>query len=252
MIFNVSGGGGAAMNFRVVGGTTAPTTPAVNCIWVNTNVEITSWIFSATEPRPAEAGMIWIYTSTSSIMEFNALKKNAIQVYPISAKQYINGAWVDKTAKSYQGGEWVDWIMYLFKDGDQFENITGGLKGYAYKAYTSGAIVTTPTVSITDVVRFSVGGNTSASALFVENPVDLTPFTKLTINITEYSALAGQVYMIISTNKANNYNYVALTQINGTGLHELQIGDYDGAYYCAISLDGSGAKTIAFDEWRLS
>jgi hypothetical protein len=46
-------------------------------------------------------------------VEFNALKNNGIQVYPLSAKQYVGGAWVDVEAKSYQGGEWVDWIIYL-------------------------------------------------------------------------------------------------------------------------------------------
>lgn len=126
MIFNVSGGGGAALNFRVVGGTTAPTNPAENCIWVNTSTPITRWIFSATEPSPAESGMVWISTGTSSTVEFNALKKNNITVYPISAKQFVGGAWVEKTAKSYQSGAWVEWIRYLYKNGNEYTGITGG------------------------------------------------------------------------------------------------------------------------------
>ena len=43
-------GGGASMNFRVIGGTTAPASPKANDIWVNTDTEITSWDFSTTEP----------------------------------------------------------------------------------------------------------------------------------------------------------------------------------------------------------
>lgn len=127
MIFNVSGGGGAALNFRVVGGTTAPTNPAENCIWVNTNTAITSWIFSATEPSPAEAGMVWISIGVYSVVEFNALKKNGIRVYPLSAKQHVSGAWVDKTAMSYQSGVWVDWWRgELYDSGNTWDDFSTG------------------------------------------------------------------------------------------------------------------------------
>ena len=81
-------------------------------------------------------GQVWIETGTSSPVAFNALKKNGIEVYPISAYQYVNGAWVDKTAKSYQGGEWVDWIrdIYLYDKGNLCNDITGGYEVYKGEA----------------------------------------------------------------------------------------------------------------------
>ena len=133
---NLGVGSGGGLNFKVVCNP-QPAYPKENTIWVDTDVDITSWIFSATEPSPAEAGMVWIAVGTSSTVEFNALKKNGIQVYPISAKQYIGGAWVDKTAKSYQGGEWVEWVTYLYKSGDECTDITGGftvVSGFTKKA----------------------------------------------------------------------------------------------------------------------
>lgn len=124
---NTGGGGSGGLNFQVIGGTTAPSNPKENMIWVNTSTKITSYIFSATEPATAEEGMVWIYTSKSSAAEFNALKKNGIQVYPISAKQYVSGALVDKPAKIYQGGEWVAlWNGELYDSGNEFTDITGG------------------------------------------------------------------------------------------------------------------------------
>jgi hypothetical protein len=42
------GSGGTELNFDIVGGTTEPTNPTENMIWVNTNVEIADYIFSAT------------------------------------------------------------------------------------------------------------------------------------------------------------------------------------------------------------
>lgn len=114
---NTGGGGSGGLNFQVISGTTAPSNPKENMIWVNTSTKITSYIFSATQPT-GSAGMVWILVGTPSPVEFNALKKNGIQVYPISAKQYIGGAWVDKTAKSYQGGKWVDWVIYLINGSE--------------------------------------------------------------------------------------------------------------------------------------
>lgn len=109
------GAGGGGLNFKVICNP-QPSTAKENTIWIDTDT-ITSWIFSATEPSSAEPGMVWISIAKSSRTEFNALKKNGIQVYPISAKQYIEGVWVDKLAKSYQGGAWVDWW-----DGEIFSN----------------------------------------------------------------------------------------------------------------------------------
>lgn len=112
---NISGGGGAGLNFKIVGNP-QPEAPGENTIWVDTD-SITKWAFSATEPENPEEGMVWISVGNSSPVAFNALKKNNITVYPIFAKQYVSGAWVDKTAKSYQDGAWKEWRVYLFKEG---------------------------------------------------------------------------------------------------------------------------------------
>lgn len=104
-------GGSGGLNFKVVGGTTTPSNPKENTIWVNTDVTITSWIFSATEPETPVEGMVWISTGTSSLVEFDALKKNGIILYPLAASQYVGGAWVSLAAQSYQGGAWNPWIV---------------------------------------------------------------------------------------------------------------------------------------------
>jgi hypothetical protein len=74
-----TGGGGGGLNYTVVGGTSAPSNPKENTIWVNTSTAITSHVFSATQPT-GSAGMVWIQIGVESGVEFNALKKNGIQV----------------------------------------------------------------------------------------------------------------------------------------------------------------------------
>lgn len=111
-IFGVAGSyEGVELNFNVVTYATEEellaATPSVNTIGVVTDIPITNWLFGYTEPNPAEEGMVWILTSELSSVEFNALKKNTIQVYPVYAQQYISGSWNTINSKIYQNG-WSD------------------------------------------------------------------------------------------------------------------------------------------------
>lgn len=102
------GGGGGELNFTVVGGTEAPTAPKENTIWVNTDQEITEWMFRAEEPESPVEGMVWFTTAASSAVAFNALAKtNTLMVYPVRCYHYISGAWEMKVASIYQAGAWV-------------------------------------------------------------------------------------------------------------------------------------------------
>ena len=169
--------GSGSLNFNVVGGVTQPTNPAENTIWVNTDTEITSWVFSATEPEAPSEGMVWISTGTANTAPFNALKDNIIMVYPISAKQYTDGAWADKSAKSYQNGAWVEWLPEgaLYWRGNECENITGGWTSKAWQMQ-SDAGTTAQTFEIArnaDHLMFTKTGQVGA-VMYATNPVDLT------------------------------------------------------------------------------
>ena len=169
MIGRVNTGGGGGLNFKVVGGTDAPSNPKENMIWINTSTAITDWVFSATQP-PETSSRVWISIGTSSAVEFNALKKNGIQVYPISAKQYVSGAWVDKTAKSYQNGKWVDWIRYIFDNGVVKE-------GGSWQSTISGGYITQ-----------AIDIPTSSKKIFTHNePVNVSGYTKATFVIKSSS-----------------------------------------------------------------
>lgn len=128
--------GGVELNFEVVGGTTQPENPKENTIWVNTPNEITSWIFSATEPEAPEEGMVWIFTGTESVVRFNALKENGLQVYPLNAMQYTASAWKNIPVMSFHDGEWMKWITFLYNNGD--ECVRNGGEWEAVSAYYNG------------------------------------------------------------------------------------------------------------------
>lgn len=240
-------GGGAALNFKVVPGLTQPGTAAEKTIWVKTE-KIGAWYFSATQPEGMKEWDVWISTGTSSQVEFNALKKNGIQVYPISAKQYVNGVWVDKTVKTYQGGKWVEWWDgYYFKEGRgssvgkwsavQQSGITHNLN-YAtisdnYIGFTWGAqtytdlVVQSPPIDVSDIKTLFIDalfasrtslftlGLTKEKLTYSNSPdiqwvakVSSTEHRRKTLSL-DVSTLYGRCYItVLAVDGPNNHGYV--------------------------------------------
>lgn len=239
--FKHGAGGGTPLNFKVVGGTTEPASPKENTIWVNTSTAITSWIFSASEPENPTEGMAWFTTGASSPTAFNALKKNGIQVYPLSVKQYVSGAWVDLEGKSYQNGEWVDWCTYLFMGGNQYTQLTGG-----WKIDRNGGI----NVTIGQTIDFEIiMASARDAAVFTNNKVDLTNFKTLefVVNVTS----VGNVHVGITTNNSGSVpTFTAKKTITTTGQHiaTVDLKSIYGEYYVGIHCDAASAK---FSQVRL-
>ena len=243
----VEGGGG--LNFSVVGGVTQPNDPKENTIWVNTEHKITSWAFSATEPAEPVAGMVWISTGDSSGVAFNALKKNAIQVYPLSAKQYVDGAWVDVTAYSYQGGEWVGWITYLYNLGDECEDITGG---WTYKKGFGSCSVTKNSDNI--YVACTEGSSGAAVSVYPTNKIDLTSKSKLKLNFSSTRLHITDTALRVITEPYNG-TVIAKTVLGITGTDitvELDVSNVSGEYYVEIyATSYSGDTNLTIHELSL-
>ena len=260
-LYGSGASGGASLNFAIIGGTVAPEAPNENDIWINTDAEITSWAFSVDEPAGPEEGMVWIATDISSPVAFNALKKNNIYVYPISAKQRISGEWVDKSAKSYQGGKWVDWVTFLYNSGDECESLTSGW-GSTKIANTSGSIsyyldvtVTRNEKSIT--ANLGASGNTPHSNVFkTVEAIDLTEVKTITANIegnTEhmYNYLNFITYPVSATSLGNaGENTSACLRLGNTGDYSIPPGDYSldvsalsGRHYVGFYFYNTGGST---------
>lgn len=141
MIFNISGGGGQALNFRIVGGLARPSTPRENTIWIKTDATICEWFISPKAPGKPTGGMVWVKSGGGST-KINALKKEEITISLNAAQQYIGGQWKNFEAHAYIGGKWVQfsWTrMYLYHNGIISEEVGGAIKGFpAHYSDTSG------------------------------------------------------------------------------------------------------------------
>lgn len=341
------GGGGAGLNFKFIGGTARPTTASENAIWVNTDVDITSWAFSVTEPDvydfkcdklnggaddahgilvpfqlkegdiinftiPVtttgvfeavrlkdcigkqycirqedgtavstwtagtkigvrisntahqigswgndgsaylikwgsyyhEDGMVWISTGASSPAEFNALKKNGIQVYPISAKQYVSGALVDIEGQIYQSGEWkvwIDWSKYIVKDGIyKLPMVAAGVP------YDPSYPKTTFTVTQED--GYILFAQTTGTGMVLWGPVDLTDVNTLTIE-GDFSGADGAnssqfrlgVWGQFPPTQINTWGAsVLLTKTGAT----LDVSSIQGERYVGFSVRNVGSEKV--------
>lgn len=241
-----SGGAGAGLNFKVVGGTAEPVSPSENTIWANTDTAISSYVFAAAEPSDPVEGMVWISTGTASTVTFNALKKNGVMVYPMSAKQYIDGAWVDVTAKSYLSGEWVDWTTYFYKDGNTFDDLTGGYFSTNIDTQYGTGTVTFETNKISLVCD-----GAAETVVRTENKVELSNSTtlnlKLHAKVVSNESRTGHLEFYATENSITSYK-----QDIGGGVkftHEYSAGT-DGDF--TVSLDVSsitGSKYIFVSWW---
>ena len=241
----ISGGEQSSeLNFSVKAYASADELPSAemeNTIGVITDVEITSWIFSATEPTAHDEGMVCITTGTSSTVEFNALKKNGIEVYPLSAKQYISGAWVDKTAKSYIGGEWKDWIT----DGDWIFNgipfVELRTSGFTYTSQNGELIATA-----------SGGGYHN-----IGFDSDLAKYDTMEIEIWNESALSAH-FTIFNANQGNitgtdgSVANLSIPITSGYETYTVPVSALGGQkYQCLFRASGTAEHKIRIKNWRL-
>lgn len=207
MIINMTGGGsgGAALNFDVVWYATESellaATPKANTIGIISTTEMTGWIIDANQPENMTDGMVWLQVGTESAAEFNALKKNGLQVYPLFAKQYISGELVYKPSKIYQNNEWVDLVTYLFRYGKQ---------SYTWKAIgkrsssasNNTAKAPTATTNADGSVTLKMTGGTSTmqnrGGYICEQSVDLTNITSITVkaDLTPTGGFEFGVYIL--------------------------------------------------------
>lgn len=238
---------GGGLNLHVVGGTTQPTNPAENTVWVNTDTEISGYSFSATQPENPAEGMVWFATGTASSAEMNVDKKNTLMLYPVNCKQYINGAWVSKSAKTYLNGAWEEWRIYLYKQGDECTNITGGWVGVQSQLGNSTYPKGTTTKNA-DNLYLAV--NNQSSGFVTKNTIDVTKYKTLKAVITSSGTIYGAINLIQGTFYTDYTCHIS----NPTGQNaelSLDISAMSGEYkiHAGIWLYGGSASLTIHKIW---
>ena len=189
--FIVRRGGGANLNFRIkqypVSTDISQAAGKENDIAVLTATAITNWQLSYSAPDSPAAGDLWIKLASSSLHEIEILKKQSILLYINAAFQYENGAWVRRKAYLYQGGAWNDLDIFLFDNGGQCVQLTGGWK--TVNDYNGSCTV------LDDRIHFEPLGSSSAGqACYTENKVALSGYTKLCVKMNVTTVVPSYGY----------------------------------------------------------
>lgn len=237
------GGSGSDLNFEIVGGTTQPENPKENTIWVNTDVEISSWVFSVTEPEELTEGLVWIYIGTSSPVKFNALKSKTLQVYPVETKQYSDGKWNDVIAFTYQNDEWCEWIPdgALYYKGNEMSAKTGGWSAYAWVpngAYTNNGFTFEKSEDHMSLnARPSIGSGGRDWAISSNNKIDMSKYNTLCID-AEHSWKACKFGLSsVKPSSSTTVSWVTVQNLQQSRIETtLDVSTCNSSYYVVIWL----------------
>lgn len=147
MIYNITNAGGAPnkLKMHIFGGTTQPSNPEENTIWVKTANPITEWLITATAGAwvTVNGAVNIVYEASSSynfsnneIIVYNdklngiygqwwmrllkCYQSNGSNLQPMDAYVYHNGAWTQFSST---------WDGTLYYNGNQYTSVTGGWKG---------------------------------------------------------------------------------------------------------------------------
>lgn len=229
-------GGGVPLNFKVVAGTTRPSNPAENTIWVNT-ASMSSWVFSPSKPSNPTEGMVWIVTGTSSFSAFNVLKKNELLVYPIYLEQYTNGAFKDVEGAIYQNGQWSELILdtpsaYWVNKGVVNENYGKSLEvGTSSKFAFDGPGY---------FIHTLVGG--SSAYMRSSEKVDVSKAKTLVLKCEEQT---GGTVIVGLSNSSSVTSLIASGEkvTTGSGVIRVDIEAITGSYYLVYKGIGSAGST---------
>lgn len=148
--------------------------------WKNSAAAIT---FAEVEPVE---GMVWIAPGTSYDAQFNALKKNELDVYLGTVKQYISGKWVALDAYIYKDGEWVQFssVQYLiFADGEFHNGITFTANGNI--RWTTDYAGITPSQSVSNSIwKMSMASEPGYSGCVISTAkIDFTYINRLITHV---------------------------------------------------------------------
>lgn len=266
MVFNISGGGGQTLNFKMVGALTQPDSATENTIWVKTDVAINAWSIAEDAPSEPAGGMVWVKARSDGSVSFNTLRKNAIIVFLSSAQQYIGGQWKNVEAHAYIGGTWVQfsWTrVSLYNNGVWNTSLTGEwiAQGKLLSSKSNPAL--TPHVT-KNADNFNVYYNSSdngSGIYYASKKINLTNFKTLHFegNMSYYSDSYETVGLNVWTNIGNtvvqNRSAALLGNAFASGVRALDVSALTGDYYIGFNVyanRGVGTSSVICKNLYLS
>lgn len=219
--FIVRRGGGSssssnALVFDVVGGTTIPSSPKENTVWVNTSTAINNVYAQVYAPANPVAGDVWINTHVTLDANGNPIVSDAltmtvyesplIRISAKSGQQWDGSAWVKLPTRVYKNGAWSPDVLVVIMDGEwgQLGQPTKGYKGST--ALTNITATGGFTLTYSDGYMYIRAKTSSSNAsrtdlLYYESPIDVSPYNNMTVVGYTSDSLSNMYVLLNSTIK---------------------------------------------------
>lgn len=100
-------GGGSGINLKVVGGTTQPSNPKENTIWVKTSSAVGNVYYTAVAPSSPALNDIWISVHPTYVTRYIPISDKPYTQLPVSfCCQYDGNYWQGKETMVYMNSAW--------------------------------------------------------------------------------------------------------------------------------------------------
>lgn len=227
--------GAKVSTVRYASGTTAyPVPDGAVSIRLSIHESNTPGIFC--EYVTCEGGAAWIKTGDNGSTAFNVLKKNIIQIFPVSAMQYVSGKFIEVPVKIYQNGSWNEPIneKYAFNYGD-----LGSSGGYSFVPSGCGAVTE-------DSIAFKcLEGYAYSNAKF-----DIDAFSTMTV---QYKTDGFEELTAGFVKNVGDTDFIASVSGNSSNVADmaLELGSISGDYHVALKAETTTSHAHTADVYMV-
>ena len=260
-------GTGTSLNFKIVGSASQPVSPTENTIWVETDTEVAGFQFSPNQPQTRANGSalvtgdVWIITSPSGDVSFNALKKDGIMVCADGCFQWDGAEWAYKNSWIYANGDWQSLknaLVYVDSEGVHFDEI-GDMTLITYNSVTEKDNQL--------VISSAKGSDSDCPTAFAENKVNLTGRSTITITF-QGGTIYHPIVFGVHNDKATSWDKISTkcapygteqinngnSSIKNMNTFTYDVSQFSGDYYLFVGglRNSNYGSTITIKEWYIN
>ena len=142
-------------------------------------------------------------------------------------------------------------ILTIYDNGVEHEI---GIAAYPYGVRDSSVTRDTPIITRNEK-ELTLSPTRNAlrrdGSVFFESKVDLTPYTRLRVTVSDFNMPNTTVYALVTSQKADDFASAGSVHITGVGTWGIDISAHEGEYHVAIILGGTNSNTLTITKWWL-
>ena len=250
------GSSGGGIEFTVVGGTTLPSSPTENTVWVKTSTAINNVYVQINEPTSPAVGDVWVDTWVALDGDGNPLiadeynmtisESPFIRISAKSGHQWNGAAWTQLPTRVYKNGAWSPDALIILMCG------AWGALGAPTKTFRNGSEYGSPSTYLSfenGDLCYQGGTSTYTYRAYIETPINVGLYNKMVATL--YVPSYGKGWVFLNTEiKSGTTSYAETykSEVIETGTaaspieQNIDISSATGTMYFGLGLNGSSSS----------